>query len=158
MIGPLTFHEAIRQFDPDVFMAWDHLRPEFARIIPTQLPVLTWDQDQLPHVFTKANLDRVAAHDFLAGYSKPAHLRAGRPAAQYLNARVPACPEQFSGPPLTAGGGGALYVRRLVRQPRLADAGLPSTRRNATATATPTCFACWTPCTNACPPRWSVMA
>ncbi|MCH7839660.1 MAG: glycosyltransferase family 1 protein [Planctomycetes bacterium] len=100
-IGRLTYHAAIREFDPDIFFVLDHLRPEFEGIIPTNLPVLSWDQDQLPQVFTRKNMARVARHDFIAGYSKHKFVVSGFDERQYLLARVPTCPEQFSGEPLT---------------------------------------------------------
>ncbi len=99
--GPLAFHNAIKALDPDVFFILDHLRPEFGAIIPKNLPVLTWDQDCLPHVFTKANLDRVADHDFIVGCSKPRFLAFGYNGDQYLTTAVPTSPEQFSGEMLT---------------------------------------------------------
>ncbi len=99
-IGPLTYHQAIREFSPDVFLSLDHIRPEFAGIVPRGLPVLTWDQDQLPHVFTDENMRRVAKHDFLVGYSKDRWVSAGCNPLQFLNARVPTCPDQFHGRPL----------------------------------------------------------
>jgi len=101
-LGPLTYHQAIRKFRPDVFMTLDHLRPEFGHILPRGLPVLSWDQDQLPHVFTDENMRRVLKHDFLVGYSKDRWVNAGCDARQFLNARVPTCPEQFAGEPLTS--------------------------------------------------------
>jgi hypothetical protein len=101
IIGPLTYHNAIREFDPDVFLNIDHLRPEFGSLIPSNLPILTWDQDMLPHVFTKENMERIARHDFVAGCSKSNFVRAGFNPKQFLHARVPTCPEQFGGDPLT---------------------------------------------------------
>ncbi len=101
-IGPLTYHQAIRDFRPDVFLSLDHMRAEFGNILPRSLPVLTWDQDQLPHVFTDNNMRAVSKHDFLVGYSKDRWVNAGCDARQFLNARVPTCPEQFAGQPLTA--------------------------------------------------------
>ena len=101
ILGPLTYHQACRELDPDVFLILDHLRPEFAGLIPANLPILTWDQDQLPHVFTKENLQRIAKQDFLTGCSKSMFVRAGCNPRQYLAARVPTCPEQFGGEPLT---------------------------------------------------------
>ncbi len=101
IIGPLTYHNAIREFDPDLFLNIDHLRPECEVLIPRNLPILTWDQDQLPQVFTRENLQRVARHDFIVGCSKLHSVSLGFNPSQYLNARVPTCPEQFSGPPLT---------------------------------------------------------
>ncbi len=100
-IGPITYHNAIREFRPDVFLSLDHMRPEFGSIIPRGLPVLTWDQDQLPHVFTDEIMRRVSKHDFLVGYSKDRWVFAGCEPKQFLNARVPTCPKQFDGQPLT---------------------------------------------------------
>ena len=99
--GPMTYHNAIRDFDPDLFFILDHVRPEFGNTIPANLPILTWDQDCLPHVFTKSNLDRIAGHDFIAGCSKPRFVAYGYDPGQYLNATVPTSPEQFGGDPLT---------------------------------------------------------
>jgi len=99
--GPLTFHEAIRGLDPDVFFVLDHLRPEFEALIPKNLPVLTWDQDQLPQVFTAANMRSVARHDFLVGCSKSRWILNGGDPRQFLHARLPTCPEQFGGEELS---------------------------------------------------------
>lgn len=99
--GPMTFHNAIRSLDPDLFFILDHLRPEFGAVIPANLPILTWDQDCLPQVFTKSNLDRIAAHDFIVGCSKSRFLTMGYDGRQYLNATVPTSPEQFGGVPLS---------------------------------------------------------
>ncbi|MCH8241496.1 MAG: GDP-mannose 4,6-dehydratase, partial [Planctomycetes bacterium] len=67
ILSPLTYHQAIREWNPDLFLVLDHIRPEFQGILPTNLPMLTWDQDQLPHVFTRANIRRIARQDFLVG-------------------------------------------------------------------------------------------
>lgn len=102
VISPWEYHEAIRALEPDLFFNIDHLRPEFAGVLPANLPLFTWDQDQLPHVFTEENMRGVAAHDFLAGCSKGRWVLAGRDPRQFLHAYVPTCPEQFGGEPLTA--------------------------------------------------------
>jgi hypothetical protein len=100
-IGPLTYHDAIRTQDPDLFFNIDHLRPEFEGLLPSGLPLLTWDQDQLPHVFTRSNIERIGPLDFVAGYAKSRCAAAGCNPAQLLQARVPTCAEQFGGEPLT---------------------------------------------------------
>ena len=99
--GPLTFHNAIRELDPDLFFIIDHVRPEFRAVLPQNLPMLSWDQDCLPQVMTKANLDRIARHDFLVGCSKTRFVGYGYHGRQYLPTVVPTCPEQFSGAPLS---------------------------------------------------------
>ncbi|MEK6675534.1 MAG: hypothetical protein AABZ47_07760 [Planctomycetota bacterium] len=101
VIGPLNYHRVIREFDPDIFFALDHFRSEFGLLVPSNLPVLTWDQDQLPHVFTPKNLSGVAKHDFVAGCCKGLWVLMGKDPRQCFHARVPTCPEQFGGPELT---------------------------------------------------------
>ena len=98
--SPLTYYDAIRDFDPDLFFNIDHLRPEFTGVIPANLPILSWDQDHLPHVFTEANIKGIGRLDFVTGYSKSHCLHAGCDPRQLLYARVPTSPEQFDGPPL----------------------------------------------------------
>ncbi|MGB2984285.1 MAG: glycosyltransferase [Phycisphaerae bacterium] len=100
-IGLLTYHNTIREFDPDLFFNIDHLRPEFGGMLPTNLPLLTWDQDLLPHVFTKANVQGIGKLDCLVGRSTDKYIEAGCDPRQCLHARIPTCPEQFSGEPLT---------------------------------------------------------
>ncbi|MFQ5493864.1 MAG: hypothetical protein ACE5EX_00635 [Phycisphaerae bacterium] len=100
-IGHLTYHNAIRELDPDIFFSLDHIRPEFVGLIPAGLPVLTWDQDQLPQVFTPENTAAIGAADFVAGWAKPKCVAGGCDPRQFLYACVPTCPEQFSGPSLT---------------------------------------------------------
>ncbi len=101
VIGPFHYQEKMRNLKPDLFFNIDHVRPEFGPLIPDNLPILTWDQDQLPHVVTKENLQQVAKHDFLAGYSKSPFLAAGGHPNQAINSIVPTCPEQFDGEPLS---------------------------------------------------------
>lgn len=101
VVGALTQHCAIREFDPDVFFVIDHLRPEFPAIVPDNLPVFTWDQDQLPHVITAENFRKVADIDYLVGYSKYQFVRAGCDPRQYRYAGLPTSPHHFHTTPLT---------------------------------------------------------
>ena len=101
VIGALTYHNAMRDLDPDLFFNIDHLRPEFGAVVPANLPILTWDQDQLPTVFTVENMSRIGPLDFITGWSKNKCVQAGVDPAQCLYSGVPTSPEQFSGPPLT---------------------------------------------------------
>jgi len=100
-ISHLSYHNTMRELDPDIFFALDHLRPEFGTIIPRNLPILTWDQDQLPHVITRTNLAGLAKHDFVVGCSKPQCVALGADPRQVLSTSMPTCPEQFGGCPLT---------------------------------------------------------
>ncbi len=99
--SPITYHRTIEQLRPDLFFNIDHLRPEFEGILPANLPLLTWDQDFLPHVFTPENLRRLSPLDFVVGSCKARCIEQGCDPRQFLNSIIPTCPEQFSGDPLT---------------------------------------------------------
>ncbi|MHC5112099.1 MAG: CgeB family protein, partial [Planctomycetota bacterium] len=96
-ISPLAYHRAIREFMPDLLLMLDHLRPEFDYIIPRGLPLLTWDQDQLPQVFTRANIDGISPIDFMAGHAVRKCIEFGAQPAQLLPAIIPTCPRRFAG-------------------------------------------------------------
>lgn len=99
--GPLTYHRAMQSLDPDLFFVFDHVRPEFRNVLPRNLPVLTWDQDCLPQVFTRQNLDGVARHDFLVGCSRARWVEMGYDPAQYLTCAIPTSADRFAEQPLT---------------------------------------------------------
>lgn len=101
VISPQRYYDAILDVEPDLMFVLDHLRAGFGAVLPESLPLLTWDQDQLPHVFTKDNIDAIAPIDFVAGYSKRRCLELGADPSQLLYCDVPTCPEQFSQAPLT---------------------------------------------------------
>jgi len=101
VISPQRYYDAILDFEPDLMFVLDHLRAGFGAVLPKNLPLLTWDQDQLPHVFTRDNIDAIAPIDFVAGYSKRRCLELGADPSQLLYCDVPTCPEQFSQAPLT---------------------------------------------------------
>ncbi len=90
-VSPETYHAAVREFDPDVFLALDHLRPSFVGRIPACLPMLTWDQDALPHIFSEQNARALTPYDLVAGLPHVDFLaRFGCDARQFLYAHMPA--------------------------------------------------------------------
>lgn len=101
ILSPAAYHEAIQDFKPDLFFVLDHLRSGFGGTLPKNLPLLTWDQDQLPHVLTSAGVRQIAPHDFVTGYSKARCVELGANPRQFLYSGVPTCPDQFGGAPLT---------------------------------------------------------
>jgi len=100
-ISPITILRAIEDADADLFFVLDHLRPEFNLALPPNLPVLTWDQDCLPHVMTRHNLAGIAPHDFLVGCSKARFISLGHDPDQYVATLIPTNPDRFAGPPLS---------------------------------------------------------
>ncbi len=96
-----TYHQRIQALDPDLVFVLDHIRPEFANIVPKNLPILSWDQDQLPHVFTPEKVAGISPIDFVVGYSKQRCIQLGCNPDQLLYVQMPTCEEQFGGDPLT---------------------------------------------------------
>ena len=101
VVHPLTYHQTIRAHDADLFLSIDHLRPEFGALLPDNLPLLTWDQDGLPQVVTKANIAGVAVHDFIVGSTKLRFAAEGCRHEQYLQSPIPTCPQRYAGSELT---------------------------------------------------------
>ncbi len=101
IISPTTYHQVIREYKPDLFFILDHLRSGFRNILPANLPLLTWDQDQLPHVFTPENVRQVAPIDFVVGYATDRCRELGMDPRQLLPARVPTNADQFTTEPLS---------------------------------------------------------
>ena len=94
-ISPVRQHDAIRAFQPDVFLLLDHLRGELQMILPHNLPLMTWDQDHLPQVFVSKNIEQIAPIDFIAGFAIAPCAKAGIPSTQLLPAIIPTCPKRF---------------------------------------------------------------
>ncbi len=102
IIGPLTYHKTIREFDPELLFAIDHLRPEFGDTLPANLPVMTWDQDSLPGVFTEEKVKRMSPLDTVVGLAQFDCLgRFGCDPRQFLCRQMPTSPQQFDASDLT---------------------------------------------------------
>lgn len=95
-IGAALYLQAIREFEPDLFFVIDHLRTSFGAALPASLPVLTWDQDDLPHIFRDENIRRMTPLDVVTGilHLLPIARGAGR-AEQFLGSQIATSPEQF---------------------------------------------------------------
>jgi hypothetical protein len=95
-VSPLTFHRLLRELQPDLFFALDHLRSSFPAHLPDNLPLLTWDQDALQHVFTAGNLAKMSPLDAVVGLPKvECIVRHGCDPRQFLAAHIASCPEEF---------------------------------------------------------------
>lgn len=69
-LGSSSYHRAILEFDPDLYFILDHLRYSHRRHLPDQLPMFTWDQDLLPHVFTRQHIAQQGPLDVIGGITK----------------------------------------------------------------------------------------
>lgn len=96
VVGPLTYHQAIRDFDPDLFFVIDHIRPEFGPIVPANLPMMTWDQDALPGVFVEDKVKLMSPLDTVVGLPQDNCVaRFGCDPRRFHVATLPTCPAQF---------------------------------------------------------------
>ncbi|GMU80927.1 MAG: hypothetical protein AMXMBFR47_07980 [Planctomycetota bacterium] len=95
-IGAMMYVDAIREFRPDLFFVIDHLRTSFGEAVPAHLPVMTWDQDDLPHIFRDENIRRMSPLDVVTGilHLLPIARGAGRP-EQFLGSQIATNPEEF---------------------------------------------------------------
>jgi hypothetical protein len=101
-IGVSRYHAIIERFEPDLFFAIDHLRTSFINAIPATLPVMTWDQDHLQHIFTEENVRAMQPTDIVVGLP---HLecvvRYGQRCEQFLPSHMATSPEEFDSSSLT---------------------------------------------------------
>lgn len=91
--SPLALTAEIEQFDPDLLITVDHLRREYARIIPPTLPMAAWIQDALPNLNCAEAGRSVDPLQFVfgVGYS-PLTRQFGYPCDQFLPCITPARP------------------------------------------------------------------
>ncbi|MCH7812847.1 MAG: hypothetical protein IID40_02380 [Planctomycetes bacterium] len=100
--GAATYHREILRFDPDLFFILDHIRPSFAGLVPTNLPIMTWDQDALPGVFTEEKVRQMSPLDTLVGLPHYECLaRFDCDPRQFLAVQMPTNPEQWDGSQLS---------------------------------------------------------
>lgn len=96
-IHDLSFHAALREFRPDLVLALDHPRASFVGRIPTNLPLLTWDQDNLPHLFNEETMKQLGPLDVVVGLPKLQLIaRCGLDPRQFLAAPMATSPDEFA--------------------------------------------------------------
>jgi len=57
----------IEDFDPDLLISMNHSRGSFNGLLPENLPVLTWIQDAMGHLFTPEQGESIGPLDFVVG-------------------------------------------------------------------------------------------
>lgn len=88
--SPLRVVETIAAHDPDLVILVDHPAASFAGVVPEGLPVLTWIQDRLPHLFRPEAGRAIRPLEFVLGHGFPELLlRFGYPAERFLPAMIP---------------------------------------------------------------------
>jgi len=96
-LGPGVWSRTIREFEPDLLLSFDHLRTSFVGRVPDGLPILTWDQDALPHLVNPETIRQMGPLDAVVGL---AHWReiadANGSAAPFLACHMATDPDRFS--------------------------------------------------------------
>ncbi|HVP13536.1 MAG TPA: glycosyltransferase [Phycisphaerae bacterium] len=83
LLPPVHIAEAIEEFNPDMIFTIDHLRREYAQVIPENVPFICWIQDQLPHLVRPEAGRSQGLLDFIvAGEIEPLARKYGYPASQ----------------------------------------------------------------------------
>ena len=84
-ITPPVMLEAIAAFEPDLFVIIDHTRQGQKAGLPDGLPVLTWIQDRMPHLFSRDAGNALGPLDFCMGFCHRELIeRWGYPAERFL--------------------------------------------------------------------------
>ncbi len=92
----LTIARAIDEFYPDVFVQINYTRAQMGALLPIELPVITWVQDGMPHLFTEKAGESIGDADLVVGsIFKEFVTKHGYPADQCLRFGVPASCAKF---------------------------------------------------------------
>jgi hypothetical protein len=67
--------DQLRAFEPDLVFLTNHTRPEYGRILPPGLPVVTWIQDEMPRLADPAFIAALGPLDLTYGYSTTVQTR-----------------------------------------------------------------------------------
>lgn len=68
---PLAIMSAIEDFDPDLVVLINNLRSQVREALPENLPVVTWIQDAMAHLFDRATGSALGRFDFVVGHLHP---------------------------------------------------------------------------------------
>jgi len=95
-INGFAIAQSISEFRPDVLVLINYTREQFRSLIPDGLPVITWVQDAMTHLFTPESGDSIGPADFVVGsIFKSFVTEHGYPAERCLRFGVPASLVKF---------------------------------------------------------------
>lgn len=95
-INGLAIARAIDEFRPDAFVQINYTRANMPALLPMELPVITWVQDAMPHLFTDQTGSSIGDADFVVGsIFKDFVTKHGYPADRCLRFGVPASCAKF---------------------------------------------------------------
>lgn len=100
---PLALLDEVERFRPDVVILLNTLRTQTGGALPRGLPVVTWVQDAMPHLFDERAGASFGELDFLVGHLYPELFdRFGFPRERTMDAPVLASAEKFHAEPVSS--------------------------------------------------------
>lgn len=107
-LASTAYLRAVAEFKPDLVVLINYTRANIGAVIPAGVPVVTWVQDAMPHLFDQRTGEAMGGLDFVVGHT---HLelyeRFGFPARNGLKLPVTASTRKFHDGPVD----GALSAR-----------------------------------------------
>lgn len=99
-LNALGYARAIAAIEPDLILLLNSTRSQFYNILPQNVPVLTWIQDAMPHLFDEKVGAAMGPMDFLVGHPHPEFFQKfNYPAQRTIHAPVVASARKFNPEP-----------------------------------------------------------
>jgi hypothetical protein len=96
-----AYLRALAEFRPDLVVLINHTRADLGGVLPLQLPVISWVQDTMPHLFRDGSGKAVGPRDLVAGHLHPSFLeRCGYPRGKLSYTPVVASGSKFHDGPV----------------------------------------------------------
>jgi len=101
MLTPYCLINAIQEFKPDVFLFIDHMRYEAEQVYPRNMMFITWIQDEMPNLQSKAAGEKMAEYamrnrrDLVVGYVDHLDTKYGYPQNRLVPLNIGANPRVF---------------------------------------------------------------
>ncbi|MBC7833669.1 MAG: hypothetical protein H7Y88_01030 [Phycisphaerales bacterium] len=91
-----SYARTLLRLEPDLIVLINYTRRNIGTVIPSEVPVVTWIQDAMPHLFRQQTGPGLGELDFVAGHLYPELFeRFGYPHSRTLAVPVVACSRKF---------------------------------------------------------------
>lgn len=102
-LSSVAYLRAIAEFKPDLVMLINYTRTNIGAVIPAGVPVVTWVQDAMPHLFDSKTGEAMGRLDFVVGHTHvELYERFGYPARNRMKLPVTASVKKFHDGPVEA--------------------------------------------------------
>lgn len=103
-LSSVAYLRAIAEFKPDLVVLINYTRANIGAVIPAGVPVVTWVQDAMPHLFDAKTGEAMGKLDFVVGHTHvELYERFGYPARNRMKLPVTASTTKFHDEPVDSG-------------------------------------------------------